>query len=103
VATNGVDNTDPGRGESWALPFATISNAVAYATTANDIVTVSNGTDLITAQIAITNAITVRGRNGSLFASCALSLRAIGPGTGRGYGLRMGKNLQITYSVSFTS
>ncbi len=64
VATNGVDNTDVGRGESWALPFATISNAVAYATNASDIVTVSNGTYLITTQISITNAITVRSVNG---------------------------------------
>ena len=52
VATNGVDNSDAGRGLSWSLPYATISNAIAKAgTVANEIIWVSNGVYTLTATV----------------------------------------------------
>lgn len=64
VATNGVDNSDPGRGESWDLPFATISNAVNAAGD-GDTVLVSNGTHAITAAIDVTKNLAIRGLGGN--------------------------------------
>ena len=55
-----TDGDDANGGTGWGDALLTISNAVAKATNASDIVTVSNGTYDISAQILITNAITVR-------------------------------------------
>lgn len=64
VATNGVDNSDPGRGESWDLPYATISNAVNAAGN-GDTVLVSNGTYAITAAIDVNKNLEIRGLDGN--------------------------------------
>lgn len=58
VATNGSDGAS---GTNWETAFLTISNGVARAVTANDEVLVSNGTYQLSAQIVVTNAITVHG------------------------------------------
>ncbi len=62
VATNGLDAND---GQSWLMPYLTISNAVAagHAAGAGSVVLVSNGLYLTTAEILITNALTVRSWN----------------------------------------
>ncbi len=65
VATNGVDNSDPGRGLSWDLPFATISNAAACANTnAGSTVLISNGTYYVTNHVSISNGCVCRGFSG---------------------------------------
>ena len=61
VATNG---SDAASGLDWANALLTISNAVAKAQNDVDDVLVSNGTYETTAQIEITNGITVRSVNG---------------------------------------
>ncbi len=63
VATNGLD-TGVYDGLSWAAPFKTISNAVVR-TVNTDVVLVSNGVYTLGATIVVTNAITLRGINGS--------------------------------------
>ncbi len=63
VATNGVDNADPGRGESWDLPYATISNAIAMAAD-NDDILVSNGLYQITTTILIAKPLRLIGVDG---------------------------------------
>lgn len=63
VATNGVDNTDDGRGQSWALPYLTISNGVQKAANVDDLVLVSNGVYLLTGLITVNRQITVRSWN----------------------------------------
>lgn len=60
VSTNGLDSNS---GAGWGDAYATISNGVAHAGS-NDTVWVSNGTYTISAQIALTNAITVRAFGG---------------------------------------
>ncbi len=79
VATNGLDSN---HGESWLAPFLTISNAVAagHAAGAGSVVLVSNGLYLTTAEILITNALTVRSWNeGALDLTNTVVQRA-GPG-----------------------
>lgn len=62
VSTTGSDA--PGTtGEDWANAFLTISNAVAHAG-GGDTITVSNGTYTITAEISITDSITLQSVNG---------------------------------------
>ncbi len=63
VATNGVDNADPGRGASWDLPYATISNAIAKAAD-NDEILASNGLYQITTTILIAKPLRLIGVNG---------------------------------------
>ena len=63
VATNGVDDTAIGRGESWALPYATISNGVAQAKNDGDVVNVANGVYVLATNIFVTTAITLRGQD----------------------------------------
>ncbi len=63
VTTNGVDNADPGRGESWDLPYATISNAIAKAAD-NDAILVSNGLYQITVSILIAKPLRLIGVDG---------------------------------------
>jgi len=66
VATNGVDNSDPGRGLSWDLPFATISNAAARANTnAGSTVLISNGTYFVTNHVVVSNGCVCRGFSGN--------------------------------------
>lgn len=66
VATNGVDNSDPGRGLSWDLPFATISNAAARANTnAGSTVLISNGTYYVTNHVVVSNGCVCRGFSGN--------------------------------------
>lgn len=66
VATNGVDNSDPGRGLSWDLPLATISNAAARANTnADSTVLISNGTYYVTNHVSISNGCVCRGFSGN--------------------------------------
>jgi len=66
VAPGGSDGNG---GTGWGDAFATISNAVAQSDAS--IVTVANGTYDITAQIAITNAITVRSFGGAVYGGLA--------------------------------
>lgn len=63
VATNGVDNADPGRGESWDLPYGTISNAIAKAAD-NDAILASNGLYQMTIGIVIAKPLRLIGVNG---------------------------------------
>lgn len=57
VSTSGLDSNS---GTNWGQSLRTISNAVAKAVNPGDIVTVSNGTYNISADIMVTQAITIR-------------------------------------------
>ncbi len=63
VATNGSDTAHDGR--SWAAPYATIGKALTSASgTLRDTILVSNGVYDITAQLAVTKPVTLRGLHG---------------------------------------
>ncbi len=60
VAPGGVDAD--GYGGSWALPYATISNAVAKAQD-DDVILISNGTYTVTKQISVSSNVHLRSYN----------------------------------------